>query len=94
MTKRHVRFVMGSTVAAVMSLGLAAAGQVPAAPEGVRIAVSLDRIAPLLISADGRTVTFRSPAKDTLRVCFEPREFGRTVCFTVGDVRTGRVGSK
>lgn len=53
-------------------------------------------VAPLVISRDGKTITVRATAKDDLRFTFEPRtrQFGRTVTFTVGDVRSGRWGLK
>lgn len=51
-------------------------------------------LAPLLVSRDGSEVTFRGAALNTLRICVEPEAgtFGRRVCLTVGDVRSGRVG--
>lgn len=65
--------------------------------ERVPLATEAQRaFAPLAVSEDGRTVTFRSTAKDSLLVCVEPLgdKFGKRVCFTVGDVRTGRWGLK
>jgi hypothetical protein len=53
-------------------------------------------LAPLMVSTDGRTVTFRGTAINGLIVRVEPATgtFGRTVTFTVGDVRDGRWGLK
>jgi hypothetical protein len=53
-------------------------------------------LAPMAVSVDGRTVTFRETAIDGLTIRIEPAagKFGRTVTFTVGDVRSGRWGLK
>jgi hypothetical protein len=55
-----------------------------------REATALDRaMAQMLISMDGGTVTFRTVARDDLKICVEPREgeFGRTQCSTIGELR-------
>ena len=52
--------------------------------------------APLTVSEDGRTVTFRETAQDDLRICVmaDAHTFTRRICMTVGDVRSGRWGRK
>jgi hypothetical protein len=53
-------------------------------------------LAPLSVSEDGKTVIFRATAIDALTIRVEPAvgTFGKTISFTVGDVRRGRVGLK
>jgi hypothetical protein len=65
--------------------------------ERVPLATEMQKaFAPLAVSEDGSTVTFRDTAKDALKVCIEADEhtFTRRTCFTVGDVRSGRWGRK
>ena len=65
--------------------------------ERVPLATEAQRaFAPLSVSEDGHTVTFRNTAVDSLTIRIEPAagKFGKTVTFTVGDVRTGRWGLK
>jgi hypothetical protein len=74
----------------VLTMAGALATQIP-------LATPADKAhAPLEISRDGKTVTFRDAAPDDLEVCVEPARdrFGRRVCFTVGDVRHGRVRAR
>lgn len=73
------------------------ASTVAIAQRQVPLATDADRaLAPLEVSLDGREFTFRGAAGDELRICVEPSpdRFGRRVCFTVGDVRRGRVRVK
>lgn len=81
------RTIQLSILAILISLAGTQAQQLPLATEADKA------VAPLEISRDGRTVTFRDAAVDELQVCVEPARgrFGRRVCFTVGDVRAGRV---
>jgi hypothetical protein len=65
--------------------------------ERVPLATEMQKaFAPLAVSEDGSTVTFRDTAKDALRICVEADEhtFSRRICFTLRDVRTGRWGLK
>jgi hypothetical protein len=65
--------------------------------ERVPLATEMQKaFAPLAVSEDGSTVTFRDTAKDGLTIRIEPAagQFGRAVTFTVGDVRSGRWGRK
>lgn len=50
--------------------------------------------AQLAVAEDGKRVTIRRPAKDTLELCVEPTDFGRVTCFTVGEIRRGEIGRK
>jgi hypothetical protein len=43
------------------------------------------------ISEDGKRLTARRPAPDDVELCVEPKEFGRVICFTVGEIRAGKV---
>lgn len=86
MPNNRVRLVTCSCAALLGAMLVA----VPSAQ--VPIATPIDEAtAQLTISQDGSEVTFRRPAPDDLRICVEPQEFGKRICFTVGDVRAGRV---
>lgn len=64
---------------------------------GQRLATDADRLtAQLEIAKDGRSLTVRGPAPDSLRLCVEPAagKFAPKRCFTVGDIRAGRVVTK
>lgn len=65
--------------------------------ERTPLATDADKaLAPLLVSRDGSTVTFRGVAVNGLTIRIEPElgKFGQTMTFTVGDVRSGRWGQK
>lgn len=47
--------------------------------------------APLMVSRDGRTVTIRAVASDDLRICVEPTTFAAVHCWTVRELRAGRL---
>jgi hypothetical protein len=50
-----------------------------------------ERTAQWAISEDGKRLTARRPAPDDVELCVEPKEFGRVICFTVGEIRSGKV---
>lgn len=49
--------------------------------------------AQLMVSADGKTATFLSAARDDLRICVEPspKVFGPKRCYALRDLRRGDV---
>jgi len=64
------------------------------AQERVPLATEADTaLAPLAISRDGRVMTIRSVAPDSLKLCVEPAlgKFAATKCFSVGAIRRGEV---
>lgn len=83
-------FAISCLVSSAVTVIIASQLRTPLATEAEKA------LAPLLISTDGSTVTFRETAIDPLRICVEPKHdtFGKTICFTVGDVRRERWGLK
>jgi hypothetical protein len=85
-------FLLYVAFAVIAGLGLIVDGQ-----ERVPLATEMQRVlAPLAISEDGHMVTFRGAAINALTIRIEPEAgtFGKTMTFTVGDVRAGRWGQK
>lgn len=88
-------------VVAVVLMGASSSAQSPAAslstwqktPDVRRATPADEALAQLAVSADGGELTIRGAAPDSLRVCVEPArgKFGPRRCFTVGDVRDGRL---
>lgn len=85
-------FLLYVAFAVIAGLGLVVDGQerTPLATEAE------EALSPLLVSRDGSTVTFRGVAVNSLTIRIEPEvgKFGKTMTFTVGDVRSGRWGQK
>ena len=48
-------------------------------------------LAPLEVARDGRRVTFRETALDSLEVCVRTKGPRQEQCFTLADVRAGRL---
>lgn len=86
-TLRLLCFFMAVAMTWGWARGVLALQQVPSATETDRLMAQLE------VSGDGNTVTVRSVAPDSLRLCVAPRAgaFGPTRCFTVADIRRGRV---
>jgi hypothetical protein len=85
-------FLLYVAFAVIAGLGLIVDGQArtPLATEAEKV------LSPLIVSRDGSTVTFRGVAVNALTIRIEPElgTFGKTMTFTVGDVRAGRWGQK
>ena len=82
-------------LAALAVLGLS--GIVSAYQARVPLATEMDNaLAPLAIARDGRVITIRAAADNALKLCVEPSlgQFGATRCFTVGEIRAGKVTAK
>lgn len=79
------RRLAGATLVALLySIGLLA--------QRVPLASDADKaLAPLSISADGKTFTLRGTAPDDAQVCVEPSigRFGRRRCYALSDLRAG-----
>lgn len=83
------RFVLAC---ALLGVGAVVAAQ--SRPPDVPLATALDRaLAQIEVSRDGRAVTVRAIAPDTLQLCVEPKSgaFGARRCFSVGAIRRGDV---
>lgn len=86
--------VLGCALIFLVTLVLGLLLAAPVSAQGVPLATARDEALALVsISLDGKRWTFRPVASDDVTVCVEPRPeaFGRRACFTLGEIRSGKV---